>query len=64
MWFGHDPKRWAEFQRRYLDELKGRGEPLAQLKQEAARHPVTLLFAARDVEHNEAVVLRKVLMGK
>jgi uncharacterized protein YeaO (DUF488 family) len=57
-WFNHDPKKWAEFQRRYLDELK------TQLKQEAARGPVTLLFGARDVEHNEAVILQKVLRGK
>jgi uncharacterized protein YeaO (DUF488 family) len=63
-WFAHDPGKWAEFQRRYLDELKTRGEPLAQLKQEATRGPVTLLFGARDVEHNEAVILQKVLRAK
>ena len=63
-WFGHDVARWAEFQRLYLEELKTRGEPLAQLKQEAARGPVTLLFGARDVDHNEAVILQKVLRGK
>jgi uncharacterized protein YeaO (DUF488 family) len=63
-WFGHDPERWAEFQRRYLDELKTRGEPLAMLRQEAAQGRVTLLFGARDVEHNEAVILQKVLRGK
>jgi uncharacterized protein YeaO (DUF488 family) len=63
-WFGHDPKRWVEFQHRYLDELKTRGEPLAQLRQEAAHSPVTLVFAARDVAHNEAVILQKVLRGK
>ena len=60
-WFGHDPKKWNEFQRRYLDELKGHGEELSLLKQEAARGPVTLLFGARDVEHNEAVILQAVL---
>ena len=62
-WFGHDPKKWAEFQRRYLEELKTRGEPLAQLKQEAARGTVMLLFGARDLEHNEAVILQRVLKG-
>jgi uncharacterized protein YeaO (DUF488 family) len=63
-WFGHDPARWSEFQRRYLDELKKHGEQLALLKQEAARGQVTLLFGARDVGHNEAVILQKVLTGK
>lgn len=62
-WFGHDPAKWAEFERRYLHELKTRGEPMARLKQEGARGPVTLLFGARDVEHNEAVTLKKVLRG-
>jgi len=63
-WFGHDPKRWKEFEGRYLDELKTRGEPMAILRQEAAKGPVTLLFAARDVEHNEAVILQKMLQRK
>jgi uncharacterized protein YeaO (DUF488 family) len=63
-WFDHDPKKWAEFQRLYLDELKTHGEQLAQLKQKAAGGPVTLLFGARDVEHNEAVILQKVLKGQ
>jgi uncharacterized protein YeaO (DUF488 family) len=63
-WFAHDPGKWAEFQRRYLDELKTRGEPMARLKQQVAQGPVTLLFGARDVEHNEAVILQKMLRGK
>jgi uncharacterized protein YeaO (DUF488 family) len=63
-WFNHDPRKWAEFEMRYLDELKTHGEQLAQLKMEAARGPVTLLFGARDVEHNEAVILQKVLLGR
>ena len=62
-WFGHDPAKWAEFQRRYLEELKTRGEAFARLRQEAAQGPVTLLFGARDAEHNEAVILQKVLRG-
>jgi uncharacterized protein YeaO (DUF488 family) len=60
-WFGHDPARWVEFQSRYLDELKNRVEAMAFLKREVARGPVTLLFGARDMEHNEAVILKKVL---
>ena len=63
-WFAHDPKKWPEFQARYKDELKSNSGPLAQLKTEAAHGPVTLLFAARDVDHNEAVVLEKILRSK
>jgi uncharacterized protein YeaO (DUF488 family) len=60
-WFGHDPARWAEFQRRYLHELAegGAGERLDELARRAARGPVTLLFAAHDTEHNNAVVLKE-----
>ncbi|HEX4319940.1 MAG TPA: DUF488 domain-containing protein [Acidobacteriaceae bacterium] len=60
-WFAHDPGKWEEFQTRYLAELKANGEPLARLKQEAAKGPVTLLYGAKDEEHNEAVVLLKIL---
>ncbi len=63
-WFAHDPATWAEFRRRYLDELKLHSEQLAQLKQEANHGPVTLLFGARDEEHNEAVILRDLLANK
>jgi uncharacterized protein YeaO (DUF488 family) len=59
--FGHDPKRWPEFKRKYLEELKGLGEPLARLRQEASRGTTTLLYGARDEEHNEAVVLLELL---
>jgi uncharacterized protein YeaO (DUF488 family) len=60
-WFAHDPERWSEFRSRYLDELKSNSEPLAQLKEKSAHGPVTLLYAARDEEHNEAVVLKNLL---
>jgi uncharacterized protein YeaO (DUF488 family) len=60
-WFAHDPAKWTEFQSRYMDELKSRGEPLALLHEKAAGRHVTLLFGARDEEHNEAVVLKKLL---
>jgi uncharacterized protein YeaO (DUF488 family) len=63
-WFAHDPKKWPEFQARYKDELKSNSGALAQLRSEATRGPVTLIFAARDVEHNEAVVLEKLLHTK
>lgn len=62
-WFGHDPARWAEFERRYRAEL---GQPeqedrLRELEALAAAGPVTLLYGARDTEHNQAVVLQDVL---
>ncbi len=56
-WFGHDPARWTEFQRRYHRELanSGAARSVADL---ARRGPITLLFAAKDTEHNNAVALR------
>ena len=63
-WFAHDPAKWTEFQSRYKDELKHQNESLSQLKQLAAKSPVTLIYAARDEEHNEAVVLQKLLSRK
>jgi len=63
-WFGHDPEKWVEFQARYAQELKGHGEQLALLRDEATRGTVTLVYGARDEEHNEAVILQRVLQGK
>jgi uncharacterized protein YeaO (DUF488 family) len=60
-WFGHEPGRWKEFQKRYRDELTNNAGSLSILKREVDRSPVTLLFGAKDEEHNEAVVLCSVL---
>ena len=60
-WFGHDPGRWEEFRERYRRELAGNGESLARLKALAATGTVTLLFAARDEEHNNATVLKELI---
>ena len=64
-WFGHDPRRWEEFERRYYSELRRpeRQEQLHELLALARKGPVTLLYGARDEEHNEAVALRKFLEG-
>ncbi len=62
-WFNHEPARWAEFQRRYADELKEHRDLIGSLRQLARKGPVTLVYAARDTEHNDAVVLRQVLLG-
>jgi uncharacterized protein YeaO (DUF488 family) len=63
-WFAHDPARWTEFKTRYASELRKNNEPLSLLKQGAAKGPVTLIYAARDEEHNEAVILQKLLSRK
>lgn len=61
-WFGHDPARWTEFQRRYRVELRQHAAALAQLRELARKHVVTLVYGARDQLHNEAVVLQQVLL--
>jgi len=60
-WFGHDPARWNEFKRRYSAELEAQREEVEQLAQKAKKRKVTLLFAAKDVEHNNAVALKEFL---
>lgn len=62
-WFGHDPKRWAEFQARYRRELADQAGELDRLRAIAQKQTLLLLYAARDPEHNQAVVLRDVLAG-
>ncbi|MET3792301.1 DUF488 domain-containing protein [Aquamicrobium terrae] len=56
-WFGHDPERWTEFQKRYRAELKDKDEAVAELRGLMAKGKVTLLFAAHDEQHNNAVAL-------
>jgi uncharacterized protein YeaO (DUF488 family) len=60
-WFGHDPARYAEFRRRYLDELKAQQEKLRELRRRAREETLTLVYGARDTEHNDAVVLAELL---
>jgi uncharacterized protein YeaO (DUF488 family) len=60
-WFGHDPARWEEFQRRYRSELKDHRDELDRLRELARRGVVTLVYAARDELRNDAVVLRDLL---
>lgn len=63
-WFSHDPARWTEFQRRYRAELRQHGDLLNSIRKLANTHTVTLVYSARDEEHNDAVVLRDVLLGR
>jgi uncharacterized protein YeaO (DUF488 family) len=60
-WFAHDPARWDEFRRRYRAELAAHPDALAELRRLAEGRTVTLLFAARDADHNNAVALRDML---
>ena len=63
-WFAHDPAKWAGFRSRYEEELKGKEEELSILRREAAKGAVTLVYGAKDQEHNEAVILLKLLTAK
>ena len=60
-WFGHDPEKWSEFQKRYLAELKG-NPAWSELQAIARQRDITLVFAAKDENHNEAVVLQQILI--
>jgi uncharacterized protein YeaO (DUF488 family) len=61
LWFNHDPKRWQRFGRRYRKELSQHTVLLEALKSLACRRPITLLYAARNREQNEAVILKRAL---
>jgi uncharacterized protein YeaO (DUF488 family) len=62
-WFGHEPEKFEEFRRRYRDELAAQDEKLRELRRRARGATVTLVYAARDTEHNDAVVLAELLRG-
>ncbi len=64
-WFGHEPEKWAEFKRRYLHELHSEeaAAALTHIRELAAKQRVTLLYGAKDEEHNNAVVLLEHLKG-
>ena len=63
-WFGHDPARWDEFRRRYTEELHENAELLPQLRSLARQSPVTLIYSAHDEVHNDAIVLRDLLLER
>jgi uncharacterized protein YeaO (DUF488 family) len=60
-WFGHDPDKWDEFQRRYFRELEAQPDAVRALRARARRGRVTLVYGARDPDHNQAVALRAFL---
>ncbi len=63
-WFGHDPLKWSEFQKRYQAELKAKPEAWTPILQAAKQGDVTLLYSAHDTEHNNALALKKFLEKK
>ena len=60
-WFSHDPKKYEEFKKRYAGELEEKSEILKRIKNEAKKGKVTILFSAKDAEHNNATVLKNLL---
>lgn len=60
-WFAHDPRKWPEFRRRYRAELET-NPALEDLMRLAREGPLTLLYATRDTEHNQARVLQEILL--
>jgi len=60
-WFSHDLSKWQEFRKRYRKELKGKPGMIEDLKKEVRRGTVTLLYAAKDSDRNNAVVLKEMI---
>lgn len=63
-WFAHDPRRWNEFRARYRSEIKRHRGALHDLRVLARAGVITLVYSARDERHNDAVVLRSVILGR
>jgi uncharacterized protein YeaO (DUF488 family) len=60
-WFNHDPQKWDEFKRRYHEELRPRAKELQELARKKRPATITILYGARDKEHNNAVALKELL---
>jgi uncharacterized protein YeaO (DUF488 family) len=60
-WFGHDPAKYEEFKKRYTRELADKADLIDRIRNEATRGTVTLLFSARDIDRNNATVLKEIL---
>jgi uncharacterized protein YeaO (DUF488 family) len=60
-WFDHDPEKWLEFQHRYTKELEKKHELLNLILTETQKHPVSLIYGAKNQEYNHAIVLCKQL---
>jgi uncharacterized protein YeaO (DUF488 family) len=62
-WFGHDPDKWEQFQKRYRQELRAQKDAVNQLRRKSKGGTITLVYAARDQEHNGAIALKRYLGG-
>lgn len=60
-WFGHDPNKFHEFRKRYLNELKGKPELISRIEEMAREENITLVYSAKDEQHNQAVILKEYL---
>ena len=60
-WFGHDPAKWEQFCKRYMEELEQKKEAVNLLRQKCKEGTITLVYAARDEKHNSAVALKEIL---
>jgi len=63
-WFGHDQSKWEEFKSRYFSELDAQPDAVARLLDETEKCRLTLLYSARDADHNQAVALREYLLSR
>jgi uncharacterized protein YeaO (DUF488 family) len=63
-WFGHDPAHWQEFRRRYQSEIRQHPDEFDRLRTLAQHGRITLVFSAHDESHNDAVVLKDLLLGR
>jgi len=63
-WFGHDPKKWEEFRRRYFQELEGQASAWEAILKAAQNGTITLVYSSHDTEHNNAVALKEYLESK
>lgn len=61
-WFGHEPSRWAEFRRRYADEIAQKPQLLAQLRDIARQGVLTMVYSSHDEQHNDALVLQELIL--
>ena len=63
-WFNHDVDKWKEFKEKYEEELKDKGDLIAEIRNDSDGHNATLLYAAKDEHHNQAVVLKEIIDDK
>ncbi|MDE1816647.1 MAG: DUF488 domain-containing protein [Thaumarchaeota archaeon] len=64
-WFSHDPKKWEGFKSKYRDELKEKAELIKELKKiEKEKKTITLLYSAKDEQHNNVIVLSEILKNR